>query len=222
MSPEELIKYLIWLHAGLGGVALISGAIALVVKKGSKAHKKSGKVFYYAMILSATLAFIVSLLPNHESPFLFSIGVFSLYFLLSGYRSLKFKRQTLELKPDKMLAYGIVLTGLIMILYPVVLYGQPNIILLVFGIAGIVFGLRDLQSFRNPKELKKKWLKLHLGKMTGGYIAAVSAFFVVNEILPGIWNWFVPSIFGTAYIAYWIRKLNKTRNVTKNTRRATH
>lgn len=209
MSLEGIIEYLIWLHAGLGGVALLSGAAALLVKKGSNAHKKSGKVFYYAMLFSASLALIISLLPNHESPFLFSIGVFSLYFLLSGYRSLKFKHKNAELKVDKIIAYGIVLTGLIMVLYPILLFGKPNIVLLVFGLAGIVFGVRDLQSFKNPKGLKKKWLKLHLGKMTGGYIAAVSAFFVVNEILPGIWNWFVPSVFGSAYIAYWMRKFKK-------------
>ena len=49
--------------------------------------------------------------------------------------------------------------------------------------------------------------------MTGGYIAAVSAFFVVNQILPGIWNWFVPGIIGSGYITYWMIKLNKKKSV---------
>ena len=47
--------------------------------------------------------------------------------------------------------------------------------------------------------------------MTGGYIDAVSVFFVVNQILPSVWNWFVPTLVGSIYIAYWINKLNKKR-----------
>ena len=50
--------------------------------------------------------------------------------------------------------------------------------------------------------------------MTGGYIAAVTAFFVVNEILPGIANWFVPGVIGGAYIAWWIKSLNRTKPAT--------
>ena len=73
--------------------------------------------------------------------------------------------------------------------------------------------LRDLKLFQDIQRIKKNWLKLHLGKMTGGYIAAVSAFFVVNQILPGIWNWFVPGIIGSGYITYWMIKLNKKKPV---------
>jgi hypothetical protein len=152
-------------------------------------------------------------LPNHESPFLFSIGLFSTYFLVSGLRSLRFKQKEFELKTDKIIAYLITLTGISMILYPIVLYSKLNIILTVFGVVGIVFGLRDLKLFQDIQRIKKNWLKLHLGKMTGGYIAAVSAFFVVNQILPGIWNWFVPGIIGSGYITYWMIKLNKKKSV---------
>ena len=63
--------------------------------------------------------------------------------------------------------------------------------------------------FKSIELLQKNWVKLHLGKITGSYIAAVSAFFVVNKILPGIWNWFVPGIIGGLYITYWIIKINK-------------
>ena len=213
MGLEKFAQILIYIHAGFGGIALLTGSLALIVKKGNKVHKKSGKVFFYSMLTSAAVAFIISVLPNHESAFLFSIGVFSTYFLLSGYRSLNFKQKELDLKIDKIIACLIIAIGLIMILYPVILHGKLNVILLVFGIIGLVFGLRDIRLLKDIKRLRRSWLKLHLGKMTGGYIAAVSAFFVVNQILPGIWNWFVPGIVGSGYITYWMIKLNKRKPV---------
>ena len=214
MEIEKLAEILIYyIHAPLGAVALLTGGISLIAKKGSNAHKKSGKIFFFSMLFSAISAFIISVLPNHESPFLFSIGLFSTYFLVSGLRSLRFKQKEFELKTDKIIAYLIILTGISMILYPIVLYSKLNIILTVFGVVGIVFGLRDLKLFQDIQRIKKNWLKLHLGKMTGGYIAAVSAFFVVNQILPGIWNWFVPGIIGSGYITYWMIKLNKKKPV---------
>ena len=208
-----MAQILIYMHAGLGGIALLTGGLALFVKKGSKIHRKSGKAFYYTMLASAILALIVSILPGHYSPFLFCIGVFSIYFLLTGIRSLKFKRGDINIKIDSIIAYLIIITGLIMIMYPVVLDGEINIVLLVFGIVGLVFGIRDLRLLKDLKRLKKRWLKSHLGKMTGGYIAAVSAFFVVNEILPGVWNWFVPMIVGSTYITYWMMKLYKKKTI---------
>lgn len=218
MEIEKIAEILIYyIHAPLGGIALLTGGIALIVKKGNNVHKKSGKIFFFSMLFSAISAFIISVLPNHESPFLFSIGLFSTYFLISGLRSLRFKHKEFQLKTDKIIAYIISLTGIAMILYPILLFSKLNIILTVFGVIGIVFGLRDLKLFKDIKNLKKNWLKLHLGKMTGGYIAAVSAFFVVNQILPGIWNWFVPGIIGSGYITYWMIKLNKKKPVA-NTR----
>ena len=217
MEIEKIAEILIYyIHAPLGGIALLTGGISLIVKKGNNVHKKSGKIFFFSMLFSAISAFIISVLPNHESPFLFSIGLFSTYFLISGLRSLKFKRKEFQLKTDKIIAYLITLTGIAMILYPVLLFSKLNIILTVFGVVGIVFGLRDLKLFKDIKRLKKNWLKLHLGKMTGGYIAAVSAFFVVNQILPGIWNWFIPGIIGSGYITYWMIKLNKKKKPVAN------
>ena len=198
------------MHAVLGSVALLAGGIALIAKKGNKTHKISGKLFFYTMLTSAILSLIIAVMPNHKSPFLFSIGVFSTYFLLGGFRSLNFKHQNSNLKWDKIIAYVMSGNGLIMIVYPVILYGKFNTILLVFGVIALIFGLRDLKLYSGDvKHVQKNWLKLHLGKMTGGYIAAVSAFFVVNTILPGIWNWFVPSIIGSGYITYWMMKLNR-------------
>ena len=134
------------------------------------------------MLLSAFSALVVSVLPNHKSPFLFSIGIFSSYFLISGILSLRYKRNAVRLSIDKIITYLICITGFAMVTYPIILYSKLNLILTVFGLASIVFWLRDLSRLKDVKRLRKGWLKLHLGKMTWGYIDAVSAFFVVNQI----------------------------------------
>lgn len=211
---EPIIKIVIYIHAFFGGVALISGLVAIVVKKGGKLHKKSGKLFYTAMLTSVIISLLVALLPRHENPFLFSIGIFSAYLLISGYRSLRYKRKNINLKTDKWMAILIIITGFLMVVCPVVFQGNIHIILFVFGIISIVFGSRDLVLFRSRDRLKKAWLKLHVGRMTGGYIASVTAFFVVNQFLPGIYNWFAPSILGSFFIAFWMWKLS-TENLKK-------
>lgn len=201
--------FIYYIHAPLGALALLAGAVALASKKGEKVHKKSGKLFYYSMLGSALASFVIATLPDHESPFLLAIGLFSSYFLVSGYRSLRFKESHPNLRVDKGIAIAIALIGSAMVVLPVVLLAKINIVLTVFGVTAVVFGIRDLRMFRDSDQLRMSWLKLHLGKMTGGYIAAVSAFCVVNDIFPGIWNWFIPSIFGSFFIAYWMRKQNR-------------
>ncbi len=213
MELEHIVQTLILLHVVLGSIALISGAIALIAKKGSPLHKKSGKVFYYAMLSSALLSFVISVMPNHENPFLFCIGLFSTYFLLGGYRCLRFKHNELNLRIDKIISCSIITISTIMILYPLIWLGKLNIILTVFGISGILSGLSDLKLFKDTTKVRSSWLKLHIGKMTGGYIAAVTAFFVVNEILPGIWNWFIPGVLGSIYITYQTKALDKKKGL---------
>lgn len=201
------ISYLIMLHALLGTVALLSGAVALIVKKGSRPHKLGGKVFFYSMLFSAILACIISWIPGHENTFLFAIGIFSVYLLLNGYRSLRFRQKHVNLSIDFLIAYVITITGFAMITTPVIMLGKLNAVLLVFGLASVYFGLRDLYLYKHRDSLKKHSITTHIGKMTGGYIAALSAFLVVNNVFPWMWNWFGPTIPGVVFIGYHIRRV---------------
>ena len=85
MELEKFIQILIIIHASFGGIALLAGGIALIVKKGRKVHKKSGIIFFYTMLASAIVAFVISVLPNHHSPFLFSIGILSVTVASKGF-----------------------------------------------------------------------------------------------------------------------------------------
>ena len=206
---EKTIQILIYIHAAFGGIALLAGSVSIIAKKGKNIHRKSGLIFFYSMMLSGIIAMIVAVLPNHESPFLFAVGIFSLYFVLTGNRALNFKRKNPDLKIDKLISIIMIATGVLMILLPIILTKSINIVLVVYAIVGIIFSVGDLILFRNPERLRKGWLKLHLGKMLGGYISATTAFVVVNEFFPSFYGWFIPGIVGGFVIAYWMRKMNK-------------
>jgi len=205
-----MIQILIYIHAAFGGIALLAGFVSMIAKKGQIVHRKSGLFFFYAMMISGIIAMLVAVLPNHENPFLFAVGIFSLYFVVTGKRVLRLKRKNPNLKIDKIIAVVMIVTGVLMIFLPPILTNNVNPILLVFGVVGIVLSVKDLLLFKKPDRLQKAWLKLHLGKMLGGYISATTAFVVVNEFFPSIYGWFIPGIIGGFMIAYWIRKINKT------------
>lgn len=206
---DTFATYLIYTHATFGGIAFIAGFIAIITQKGGNYHKKSGIVFYYTMLFSALSALVIAVLPKHENPFLFTIGVFSSYFIITGYRALRFKKPNPTLLLDKLIASVMILTGIVMIFYPIISTGKLNIVLTIFGAVGIIFATRDFILFKNTKKLRKDWLKMHIGKMLGGYISAVTAFIVVNQFISGIAGWLTPSVFGVSYMMYWFWKLNK-------------
>lgn len=205
----DWIEYGVYVHAALGGLALLAGAIALGTKKGSKGHIQSGKLFFYSMLTSAFTAIVISVLPEHENPFLFTIGIFSSYLTITGKRAVKFKSETVNLGLDKTLAYLMLVTGIGMILFPIIYFGELNIVLTVFGSIGLMLAIQDLLAFRKPENLRSKWLQAHLGKICGGYISAVTAFIVVNDVFHPLVNWLAPTVIGTTYIIYWTRKVSK-------------
>ena len=204
---EQAITLFIIIHASFGGIAFVFGLIAMISKKGLKLHRKSGLVFFYAMVVSAISAMIIALLPNHESAFLFAVGLFSLYFVLVGKRAFKFKHKNPNLTFDKWMAWIMIIAGILMISLPIILLGVINIVLSVFAVVGVISGIQNLLIYKNPEKLRKGWLKMHLGNIMGGYIAAVTAFVVVNQFFPSFYGWFIPGIIGGFFIAYWMRKV---------------
>ena len=211
MEIEKVTRILIYSHAFLGGIALFSGMISLIAKKGKTLHRKSGKVFLLSMLSSALTALIISILPNHESAFLFSIGVFSSYLILTGYRAISYKSKNVNLTIDKIISWTMIVLAFLMIFYNPIFNNKVNIVLTVFGIVGLFLSIRDLILYKNTERLTAGWLKLHLGKMIGGYISATTAFVVVNDFFPSFYGWFIPGIIGGFYITYWMNKLkNKT------------
>lgn len=206
---EDLLQTLIIIHAALGTIALICGSIALIAKKGLRLHKRAGKVFVVAMGLSIVLSIIIAVAPGHTNIFLLSIGIFSLYFLVIGYRALRYKVQQTSTSIDIMVSRLMWLISLAMIIVPLIVDGNILIVSSVFGAFGIWIAQRNINVLKNSEKVYANWLQMHLGNITGAFIASVTAFLVVNDVLPSMLNWFLPGIIGGIYIAYWIKKTRK-------------
>jgi hypothetical protein len=128
------------------------------------------------------------------------------YFVIGGYRALSYKDLNTRLTFDYSVSILMLLAGLVMVFHYFI-FDKLNIVMLIFGVVGLSFSIRDIFVYRNRMKLAKTWLPTHLGKITGGYISAVTAFVVVNQFIPGIFGWVAPGIVGTFFIVYWTKKV---------------
>jgi len=222
MNYDTFFKIFITLHAIGGFISLIAGTISVIARKGNTWHKKSGMVFYYGMLVAGISGIVASLLPDHNNPFLFVVGLFSVYLVLSGYRALRFKKVKVmsELRYDKIISWSMAIIGVGIIgygLYLVINGIAMGWVLIIFGTIGLLNAINDLRIMQDPKLLRKKYLRLHISKITGGYIAAFTAFFVTNQVLPALLSWLLPTIFGVLFIGYWLRKTKPRKKTTTET-----
>jgi len=214
---EQIIKFLIYLHAFLGGLGLATGMISVLVKKGGVNHKKSGKIFSYAMILSALISLFVAQMPKHENLFLFLIGIFTIYMVLVGNRALTLKNTAKADHIDKLISGLMLLISATMIVFGII--GMTNkidnsILYLFFGGFGIFMTFKDFQTYKSLTKNKNAGIKSHIGRMVGSLIASLTAFLVAGLQIGTLLVWIAPTILGTAYIIYWNRKFKIIKTAT--------
>jgi hypothetical protein len=155
--------------------------------------------------------------------FLALVAVFSFYMAFSGYRVLFRKRpeQGENAGPMDWIGAALMLgTGVLLILLgaiqPTALWTRLSLVAIAFGITGIFFGVRDMVSFLRRPTDKNFWWYNHMGGMIGSYIAAVSAFSVVNlRFLPTVVRWLWPLAIGVPVILIWIRYYRRKFNREK-------
>ncbi|QCR24134.1 hypothetical protein [Pontibacter sp. SGAir0037] len=213
---ETLFTTLLIFHIAAGTAGLISGPVSMLNRKGGKQHRLTGKVFFYAMMLVAATAIIMSILPHHHSPFLLIIGVFSAYLVSTGYRVLYLKGLATGQKP-KRLDWAISITMAVFAAYFIFsgLAGtmsssfgnSSNIVSIVFGSIALLLVAKDVRKYTKAPADKSFWLYDHITRMIAGNIAAYTAFLVVNNtVLPPVVAWLGPTVIGSAVISFFITK----------------
>jgi len=217
---EKLFTPLLILHVVGGSTGLITGTIAAAVKKGSKPHLLFGKIFFWGMFIASTSALILSWIPGHESLFLFAVGGFTLYMVLSGYRIVVIKRMLKQQTERFFLTdYLITLFGSSFTIFLLVqsvkglLAGNTfSVVPGVFGLICLSYVILDIRLLTGNATVKKSWLYNHIVRMMGAMVASYTAFLVVNVQIDMQWIlWLLPTVIGSIFIAYFLRKYTRPK-----------
>ena len=87
---SSLITTLRVIHISAGMLALGLAPVAMLTVKGGQAHRRWGKIYFWAMAVVASTAVILALW--RPQIFLALLAVFSFYMAFTGYRALSRKR----------------------------------------------------------------------------------------------------------------------------------
>ncbi len=189
-------------------MSLIAGLVVVLLPKGTRLHRRWGQVFFWSLLLSALIALPICYL--HPSFFLALISIFTLYMLLTGVRALRLGPAQQPKPADWLLTGSIAVFGLVFSglgAYQLFRGNMFGTVLVVFGIIGLLFARQDLHRFKGRAKVKNVFLTTHLQRLTGGYIASVTAFLVVNNrVLPGFVAWLLPTALLTPLIVKWSKK----------------
>lgn len=216
---------ILWTHIAAGIVSLITGIGALVTTKGGARHRLAGRIYVMSMgVVVGTVLLLLLFAQSTGRIFLTLIAIFSGYFAFSGYRVLSRKRPLDTALPIDWVAAGLVVGACLFLGgwgISIFLGGDSfGIVMIVFGLIGVILGSSDLIAFQNPTP-RGSWLISHLGRMTSAYLATVTAVSVTNfTIVPPIVRWLWPTVIGVPLIWYWIRKYTNTEPIARQAPKA--
>lgn len=180
MAVEVWYDALRWAHLLAGIFAFLIAPIILLRRKGTRSHRVLGRLYLWPMSFAAASAAVLAGLKGNTT-FVF-IGIFSLYLGVSGFRALAFKSGHSASPLDKLILVAAMVFFTAMLLYAFTQISQRlgvAIPLLSFGTVGIVLAAADWRRL-NERRGDHDWFFGHMTGMVASYIAAVSAFSVVN------------------------------------------
>lgn len=227
-DPNLLVRALLIIHVLAGTTALFAGPAAMVAKKGGKAHRLSGKIYFWAMF--AIFVSAVAVLFYRPNTFLLVVSIFSFYAALTGYRILYRKRPErqpagrldwacaalMALAGAGFVAWGLaVMAGLTSFGVPARadIRGLPAafpILAVAFGLASVRFAGSDIYGYLRPDPRRNGWWFTHMLRMLTGYIGTVTAFSAqqISPQLPPAYSWLawaLPTLIGLPGIYLWMR-----------------
>lgn len=193
----------LYTHIAAGSLALIFGALAAISQKGRNIHIQTGRLFGVSMAVTAITAVSLSIIrPN---PFMLGIGIFTGYLVSSGWIWAMRINVSLRRRYARIIAFPGIAAALFMLWQS---WGgdKVNVVLVVFGLILMVMAIPDAIRRKNPDAP----IRLHAGRIGGAYIAAFTAFLVVN-IEWGLIVWLGPTVVGTPLIFLATNKFEKRR-----------
>lgn len=205
---------LLALHIGGGTVGLVSGAMAVTVRKGGPAHRVIGNVFFVSMAIMATVGATVSpLLHDRVSSV---AGIFTLYLLATAWRAAHRRTQEIDRLDiaGLVVALGVVCAGVAFILIqnasPTgMVDGQPPQAPWMFSIVATIAALSDLKVILRRGISGASRIARHLWRVCFAlFIASGSLFLGQPQVFPQVLRQsgvlFVPALAPLILLIFWM------------------
>jgi hypothetical protein len=213
MQPLHHLNIL--LHVIAGSIALLTGLIALIVRKGSVIHIRSGRYFMRMIIVVITTG-LIGVFVFKRNNFLLVITLLAAYNCFSGIRVIRLRGR----RPgviDRIVPLTVIAAALYYLYYisSIGLYWNPVIIYSTIGALFLVTGYDLCKIFFSKSQLQKASGYEHVYKMVSAFSAITSAF--AGTVFPQYqpYSQFLPSVIGLAYIiVIFIGFSNKTAKCT--------
>lgn len=210
-----LFPYILALHIAAGCVVIVIGVAPMLTRKGSRAHRMSGRIFSIAMAVVLVAAWAMTLLK--PDLYLLGLSAAATLTLFSGLRVLGRKRPDIrhddQARPlDWIVTLCVIGAGLAPISLTLAGFGDtPPAIAAALAYGVLSIGLWDIWRFLRPADWPFSpdlWMYEHLWKMIGAYSAALSAFagnFLT--VIPAPWSALWPTILFQSVTLAWIIRL---------------
>lgn len=186
-------------HIIAGSLSLILGFVQIILKKYGPVHVWIGRLFTISMGTTGVTAILLSEFDLRR--FLFWVGIFTLYMVISGWVARK--EDNPKYKVVVAASMAILIFGLIgMFTYAFQNISSNSFFMIPatgFGLIALLFLRLDYRLYFSGKTHKyQKYLRAHIARMTGAFVASATAFLVVN--IGYAWYIFASSILGGAIL----------------------
>lgn len=190
---------LLWLHEGAGGLALVSGPVSMMARKGGLVHRRAGTVYGSAIMVTSVSALVLAVVTRNM--LLLTIAVFSFFLVFSGWRA-----PSLRLGRVRWFDWASAITTLLFSLGLLIL-GPDAVTTWFFGLGGAGLAGRELWHLAGHGPAGD-WVVRHVVGMGASYIATVSAFAVVTlTFLPPAVAFIGPTLLGLPLIIWVLSRL---------------
>jgi len=207
---------LLVLHIGGGGLGIVSGAVALLSRKGERLHRAAGTVFFASMLIAYAIgAGVAPFLSDGQRPN-FVAGVLALYLLLSAWVTVRRAEASVGRfeAAGFVVALAIVASGLFFMQLASndptgTIDGSPPQAFYVF-VAGGAFGAAgDLHMILRRGLTGVARIARHLWRMCFSLFIASGSFFLGQQKVMPLWMQGSPLLFvlalaPLAFMAFWL------------------
>ena len=188
------------IHIAAGGLAIVLGAVALLVRKGGTAHRRSGLLFVCAMLVMGVTASFLGLRNGPADPNVYT-GLLTGYFVITA---------LLTVRPVSSWTRFLNLAGLVVVVGlgsatiargvgawnspgRMTSTGVPSLMLFFLGTVMMLAALGDVRLLRSGVARGAPRLRRHLWRMCFALFIAAGSFFSVRERVAKI----LPELFAT-------------------------